>query len=63
MDNEFLTVKDVAVKLGIKCVTVYKWIREGKLKGTYLKIGGVYRFGKQLLDKYLEDMIERRKNE
>lgn len=57
MNEEYLNVKDVAVKLGIKAVTVYKWIREGKLKGTYLKIGGIYRFGKQLLDKYLEDMI------
>jgi len=55
--NEYLTVKQVAVKLGIKPVTVYKWIREDKLKGTYLKIGGVYRFDKLLLDKYLEDMI------
>lgn len=57
MDNEFLTVKNVASKLGIRPVTVYKWIREGKLKGTYLKLGGVYRFGKQLLEKHLEDMI------
>jgi len=58
MDNEFLNVKDVASKLGIKCVTAYKWIREGKLKGTYFKIGGVYRFNKKLLEKYLEDMLQ-----
>ena len=63
MDNEFLTVKDVAVKLGIKAVTVYKWIREGKLKGSYFKIGGVYRFNKVLLEKLLDDMLERRKND
>ena len=35
MDNEFLTVKDVAVRLSVKPVTIYKWLREGKLKGTY----------------------------
>ena len=57
MDNEFLTVKQVAEKLGVKPVTVYKWLREGKLKGTYFKMGGVYRFSKQPLEKYLEDMI------
>ena len=57
MENEYLTVKQVAEKIDIKCVTVYKWIREGKLKGTYFKIGGVYRFDKALLDKHLEDMI------
>ncbi len=58
MDNEFLTVKDVAVKLGIKAVTVYKWIRESKLKGTFLKIGGVYRFSEKLLT----EMIDRKIN-
>ncbi|KKK70320.1 hypothetical protein LCGC14_2925200 [marine sediment metagenome] len=57
MDNEFLTVKDVAVKLGIKAVTVYKWIREGKLKGTYLKIGGVYRFSNNLLTEFIDREI------
>lgn len=57
MNEEYLTVIDVAEKLNIKPVTVYKWLREGKLKGTYLKLGGVYRFDKGLLDKHLEDMI------
>lgn len=57
MNEEYMTVKQVAEKLGIKQVTCYKWIREGKLKGTYFKLGGVYRFGKQLLEKYLEDML------
>ena len=61
MDNEFLTVKDVAVKLGIKAVTVYKWLREGKLRGSYFKIGGVYRFRSDLLDGIIEGMIERDK--
>ena len=58
MDNEYLNIKEVAEKLGVKPVTSYKWLREGKLKGTYFKIGGVYRFNKILFDKYLEDMIK-----
>ena len=57
MDNEFLNVKQVAEMLGIKAVTVYKYLREGKFEGTHFKIGGIYRFNKQLLEKYLEDMI------
>lgn len=57
MNEEYLTVKNVAEKLGIKPVTVYKYLREGKFKGTYFKIGGIFKFGKQLLEKYLEDMI------
>ncbi len=57
MNEEYLNVKQVAEKLGIKAVTTYKWIREGKLKGTYFKLGGIYRFDKVLLDKHLESMI------
>jgi len=57
MNEEYLNVKQVAEKLGIKPVTVYKYLREGKLKGSYFKIGGIYRFDKGLLDKHLEGMI------
>ena len=57
MDNEYLNVKELAEKLGVKAVTVYKYLREGKFKGVYFKLGGIYRFNKILLDKYLEDMI------
>ena len=57
MESEYLNVKQVAEKLGVKPVTTYKWIREGKLKGTYLKLGGVYRFDKILLDNILKNMI------
>ena len=55
--NEFLNVKEVAEKLSVKPVTVYKWIREGKLKGTYFKIGGLYRFKEELLQNSIEGMI------
>jgi len=55
--NEYMNVKEVAEKLGIRPVTVYKWLREGKLKGAYFKIGGVFRFQKDLLDKVIEGMI------
>jgi len=53
---KYLTVKDVAEMLGVKQVTVYKWLREEKLRGTYFKIGGVYRFNKKELDEKLEGM-------
>lgn len=57
MDKEFLNIKEVAEKLGIKPVTSYKWLREGKLKGTYFKIGGVYRFDRLLLEEYIKNML------
>ena len=57
MENEYLTVKNVAQKLGVKQVTIYKWLREGKLRGSYFKIGGVYRFKQDLLDEKIKGMI------
>jgi len=61
MNEEYLDVKDVARKLGVKPVTIYKWLREGKLKGAYFKIGGVYRFQSDLLQGVLEGLMERDK--
>ena len=58
MNEEFMTVKDLASKLEVKPVTVYKWLRENKLKGSYFKIGGVYRFKRDLVDKVIEGMID-----
>jgi len=59
MESEFLNVKQVAEKLGIKAVTVYKYLREGKLRGSYFKIGGIYRFQRDLLEGIIEGMIQR----
>ena len=59
MDDVLLNVKEVAMRLSVKPVTVYKWLREGKLKGSYFKLGGVYRFSRVPLEKYLEDMIQK----
>jgi len=44
MEKKYLTVKEVAILLCVKPVTIYKWLREGRLQGAYIKIGGVYRF-------------------
>lgn len=52
----YLNVKEVAELLAVKPVTVYKWIREGQLKGTFAKIGGTYRFD----SKKVEHAIQRR---
>ena len=57
MDSEYLNVKEVAMRLSVKPVTIYKWLREGKLKGTYFKMGGVYRFKEDLLHNIIEGMI------
>lgn len=56
--SEYLTVKDIAVKLKVKPVTIYKWLREGKLKGAYFKIGGVYRFFDDVLQEIIEGLTK-----
>lgn len=49
---EFMTVKEVAARLRVTEVTVYRWIGEGKLAST--KVGG-----KRLIaSKAVDDMIE-----
>ena len=53
MNSKYLTVKDVAILLGIKPVTVYKWIGGGQLEGTYVKIGGIYRFSLSRLNRLM----------
>ena len=57
MNEAYMNVKEVAEKVNVKPVTIYKWLREGKLKGSYFKLGGVYRFQKDLLDKVIDEMI------
>ena len=52
--SNFLTVKGVALFLGVQPVTIYKWLHEKKLEGSYMKIGGAYRFTKEKLDKVLK---------
>ena len=47
MENKYLTVKEVAELLLVKPVTVYKWLNEGRFKGSAFKIGGVHRFNKE----------------
>ena len=53
MESEYLSVKDIAKILAVKPVTIYKWLSEGTLDGTYFKVGGVYRFSEDLLNKVL----------
>ena len=50
---EFLTVKQLADRMMVKQVTVYKWLREKRLEGLYKKIGGTYRFYKDKIDKWV----------
>lgn len=50
--TNFLTVKEVAVLLQLSLLTIYKYIREGKLE--VIRFGGHYRIEKQSLDKFID---------
>ncbi|MBC7334425.1 MAG: helix-turn-helix domain-containing protein [Actinobacteria bacterium] len=53
MREEILTVKELAKYLKMDEYTVYRLARKGVLPG--VKIGGEWRFKKDLIDKWIEE--------
>lgn len=49
--TQIMTLKEVAKYLGVHEMTVYRLLKAGKLPAT--KVGGQWRFKKELLDKWL----------
>ena len=52
---EYLTAKQVAENLQVKPLTIYQWARDGKIPA--IKIGRVWRFHKEAIDKFLEEQL------
>ena len=48
----FLTVKEVSALLRLSVLTIYRYIRERKIK--VIRFGGNYRIEKQSLDKFVD---------
>lgn len=53
MTNEFLTVEEVADYLRLNTQTVARMAARGELPG--VKVGRVWRFRKDILDRYLDE--------
>ena len=53
MDDEILTLKDVAEYLKLAEKTAYRLAGEGKLPG--FKVGGSWRFKRDDIEKWIED--------
>ncbi|MBU0976107.1 MAG: helix-turn-helix domain-containing protein [Patescibacteria group bacterium] len=51
-EEEYYTIKEVAKMLKVAYLTVYRWIRAGKLEA--VKAGKQYRIKKRNLDKFLK---------
>lgn len=50
--SNLLDVDDLAKYLKLKKQTIYNWLNQKKISG--MKIGGVWRFDKQEIDKWLK---------
>ncbi|MCA9392769.1 MAG: helix-turn-helix domain-containing protein [Candidatus Omnitrophica bacterium] len=50
--NELLDVDDLAKYLKLRKQTIYNWLNQKKISG--MKIGGVWRFDKREIDKWLK---------
>ncbi len=53
MNDEFLTLKEVAVLLKLAEKTAYKLAAAGKLPG--FKVGGSWRFKREDIDRWIEE--------
>ncbi len=49
--KEIMTVKEVAEFLGVHPMTIYKYVRQGKIPG--FKIGADWRFNKMSIEKWM----------
>lgn len=51
-DDQYLTIDEVAAKLKVAYLTVYRWIKAGKLNS--VKAGKQYRIKQSELDSFLK---------
>ncbi len=55
--EQIMTLREVAKYLGLHAMTVYKLTREGRMPAA--KIGGQWRFKRDVLDEWLESQMQR----
>jgi excisionase family DNA binding protein len=55
---QIMTPKDAAKYLSLHLITVYRLVKKGKLPG--FKVGGQWRFKRDLLDEWIADEINGR---
>ncbi|MBI3320999.1 MAG: helix-turn-helix domain-containing protein [Candidatus Omnitrophica bacterium] len=56
--EQIMTLREVAQYLGLHAMTVYKLTREGRMPAA--KIGGQWRFKRDVLDQWLESQMHQR---
>ena len=58
--KQLLDVEELAQYLKLQKQTIYNWLNQNKLSG--IKIGGVWRFEKKEIDKWLKSQARKAKN-
>lgn len=56
--TQIMTPKEAAKYLGLHLITIYRLIKKGQLPG--FKVGGQWRFKKDLLDEWILSKINKR---
>ncbi len=56
--KQIMTMREVATYLGLHYLTVYRLVQEGKLPAA--RLGGRWRFKKDILDRWIETEMEHR---
>ncbi len=59
--KSLLDVDDLAKYLKLQKQTIYNWLNQRKISG--MKIGGVWRFDKQEIDKWLKSKARKSKKQ
>lgn len=57
--NHLMDVDELAQYLKLKKQTIYNWLNQRKISG--IKIGGVWRFNKKDVDKWLKSLSRKAK--
>jgi len=55
LDNEILTIEEVASYLRLKPQTIYKWAQEKRIPAA--KLGKEWRFRRSVIDRWLDDQM------
>jgi len=55
VENEILTIEEVATYLRLTPQTIYKWAQERKIPA--VKLGKDWRFRRSIIDRWLDDQI------
>lgn len=59
MNEKFLAAKEISEKYKVSYITVFRWIKSGKLKA--FKVGKQYRIKQEDLDHFIQESKPERK--